>query len=70
MGEDRKERERRCLECCQQECKDKCFQECCCRDCRPCDEGGNGIWLIILIVVIYLIFCNDNNGKGLFGGLF
>ena len=29
------------------------------------------IWLILLLIVLYLIFCNDNNGRGgLFGGLF
>ena len=28
------------------------------------------IWLIILIVIIYCLFCNDGKGNGLLGGLF
>ena len=54
------------MECCQQECQDKCFKDCYCED---EDNGSNLIWLIILIVIIYCLFCNDNKG-GLFGGLF
>lgn len=70
MGEDRRENEKQCLECCNRNCREKCYDECCCPKDR-CDEGGSGIWLIILIIVIYLLFCNDNNGKGGFlGGLF
>lgn len=58
--------DRRCMDCCEQECKDKCFRECCCRD----EGGSNLIWIIILIVIIYCLFCGDNRGGGLFGGLF
>ena len=54
------------MECCQQECQDKCFKDCYCKD---EDNGSNLIWLIILIVIIYCLFCNDNKGR-LFGGLF
>ena len=54
------------MDCCQKVCEDKCFRECCCRD----NDGGSGIWLIILIIVIYCLFCNDNRSGGLFGGLF
>ena len=54
------------MDCCQKDCEDKCFRECCCRD----NDGGSGIWLIILIIVIYCLFCNDNRSGGLFGGLF
>ena len=73
-----------CMECCEEECRKKCcpppecppdYPKCppgCRPECqKPCNEGRSGIWLIILIVVIYLLFCNDNNGRGgLFGGLF
>ena len=49
--------ERRCMDCCEQDCKDKCFKECYCND----DNNGNNlIWLIILIVIIYCLFCGDN----------
>ena len=43
------------MECCQQECQDKCFKDCYCKD---EDNGSNLIWLIILIVIIYCLFCN------------
>lgn len=58
----------RCMDCCEQECKDKCYRECCCHNDNDC--GNNGIWLIILLIIIYCLFCNDNKGGGLFGGLF
>lgn len=61
-------------------CCDPCRPDDCCRPCDPCRQcdpccdpcgnDNNGIWLLILIIVIYLIFCNDNKGGGLFGGLF
>lgn len=59
-------------------CCDPCrpCEPCCepcdpCKPCNPCcDENNNGIWLLFLLVIIYLIFCNDNKGGGLFGGLF
>lgn len=70
--------EQRCLDCCERECKDKCFQKCCCdRDRDRCDrdfcddDGGNIIWLLIILLVVYCLFCNNNNRRGgLFGGLF
>ncbi len=77
--------EQRCLECCERECKDKCFQKCCCdRDRDRCDwdrdrcdrdfcddDGVNMIWLLIILLVVYCLFCNNNNRRGgLFGGLF
>lgn len=61
---------------CPQPCPPPCPPEPCCPPPAPpcgCNEGsGSGIWLIILIAVIYLLFCNnDRNGNGgLFGGLF
>lgn len=54
-------------ECCQQDCRDRCFKECCGHD---CDNNGNIIWIIVLIIIIYCLFCNDGKGGGLFGGLF
>ena len=56
----------RYMDCCEQECKEKCMKDCYCHN----DTDGNLIWLIILIVIIYCLFCNDNKGGGLFGGLF
>ena len=86
MGEQRDYRgpqsPKQCMECCEAECREQCRQKCCCppppQDCppRPCQNacnegGGSGIWLILLLIVLYPIFCNDNNGRGgLFGGLF
>ena len=59
--------ERRCMDCCEQDCRDKCFKVCYCND---DNNGSNLIWLIILIVIIYCLFCGDNKNGGLFGGLF
>ena len=77
--------EQRCLDCCERECKDKCFQKCCCdrdRDRDRCDwdrdrcdrdfcddDGGNIIWILIVLLVVYCLFCNNRKG-GIFGGLF
>ena len=68
--------EQRCLDCCERECKDKCFQKCCCdRGHDRCDrdfcddDGGNIIWLLIVLLVVYCLFCNNRKG-GIFGGLF
>lgn len=49
--------------------------ECCCRPVNCCNDndGENGLGIIILLVVLYFLFCSgDNNGRGggLFGGLF
>ena len=63
MGDDR-----RFGDCCDNDFRDKCHRDCCDKCC--CDNGGNGIWMIILIIVIFCLFCGDNNGSGLFGGLF
>ena len=57
-------------ECCEREClrdcKEKCFDECYC-------DNNNGINIIWILVILYLLFCCNNNGHGrggLFGGLF
>ncbi|MGN0736182.1 MAG: hypothetical protein ACI4LP_10300 [Anaerovoracaceae bacterium] len=53
---------------------DRRFGDCCeprCCEPRCCDDNDNGsnIWLLILLIIIFCIFCGDNKG-GLFGGLF
>ncbi len=58
----------RCRDCCERDCirdcKEKCYQECC------CDNGG-GPSIIWILVILYLLFCSNGNGRGgLFGGLF
>ena len=67
MGDDR-----RFGDCCDNDFRDRCHRDCCdkCCDKCCCDNGGNGIWMIILIIVILCLFCGDNNSGGLFGGLF
>jgi hypothetical protein len=58
--------ERECCERdCMRDCKEKCFDECYCER----DSGINIIWIL---VILYLVFCNKDCGKGggLFGGLF
>ena len=53
---------------------DRRFGDCCeprCCEPRCCDDNDNGsnIWLLILLIIIFCVFCGDNKG-GLFGGLF
>lgn len=60
-----------CKPCCEPHCE--CGHDCCCHSQSSCGNdlfGGFGI--IILLAVLYLLFCNgDNNGRGgLLGGLF
>ena len=70
--------EQRCLECCERDCKDRCFQKCCCerercdRDRDFCDEeNGSIIGLLVLLLVVYCLFCSNRDGRGGFlGGLF
>ncbi|MBE6030725.1 MAG: hypothetical protein E7225_03895 [Clostridiales bacterium] len=69
MGDDRCDRRdygRDCIECCERDCREKCYRDCC------CDNGNGGISIIWILIILYLLFCNnDNNGRGgLFGGLF
>ncbi|MBQ2747721.1 MAG: hypothetical protein IJP24_06520 [Firmicutes bacterium] len=72
MGDDRCDRRDfgRDIDCCERECirecKDRCYRDCC------CDNNGSGLSIIWILVILYLLFCNnDNNGRGgLFGGLF
>ncbi|MCI6012834.1 MAG: hypothetical protein MRZ97_08610 [Firmicutes bacterium] len=72
------EDEKKCLACCEKECRDHCFQKCCCdrdrdrdRDRDICDEDGGSIFgLLILLLVVYCLFCSNNRRGGLFGGLF
>lgn len=58
--------ERRQLECCEKECQEKCVRDCYCND----NNGGNGVLLLFLLIIVYCIFCSDNKNGGLFGGLF
>lgn len=55
------------MECCEKECihdcREKCFQECYC-------DNNSGWGILILLIVLYLLFCNNNGKGGLFGGLF
>ena len=69
--------ENRCMECCERECREQCWQKCCGKnDCdwhNACceDDGGNLIGLLLLLLVLYCLFCNNGNGRGgLLGGLF
>ena len=68
------EDEKKCLACCEKECRDHCFQKCCCdrdRDRDICDEDGGSIFgLLIFLLVVYCLFCSNNRRGGLFGGLF
>lgn len=57
----------RYMDCCEQECKEKCVRDCYCHN---DNDNNNLIWMIILVVIIYCLFCNDGKGGGLFGGLF
>lgn len=58
-------------DCCepQRDCCDR-PQHCC--ESRCCDNDGGNIWgILILLAVIYFLFCGNNEkGGGLFGGLF
>ena len=44
----------------------------CCRTQNCCSDSGNGLGILILLVVLYFLFCGNDNrgGGGLFGGLF
>ena len=65
MGDDH-----RGMECCERDCvkdcRDRCLKECYCEE----ENDNNIIGLILLILVIYCLFCNGNGKGGLFGGLF
>ena len=64
--------ERRFGDCCDNDFRDKCRRDCCDKCCDKCccdNDNGSGIWMLILIIVIFCLFCGDNKG-GLFGGLF
>ena len=67
--------EQRCMECCERDCRQQCWEKCCCQnECRHdcCDEeGGNLIGLLLLLLVVYCLFCSNGHGRGgLLGGLF
>ena len=51
----------RCRDCCERDCirdcKEKCYQECC------CDNGG-GLSIIWILVILYLLFRSNGNGRG------
>ncbi|MEE0741742.1 MAG: hypothetical protein ACLRWH_15035 [Emergencia sp.] len=55
-----------CGDCCEQE------RDCCCRPQNNCcNDSGSNWGILILLIVLYCLFCgNDNRGGGLFGGLF
>ena len=53
------------MDCCEQECRDRCARECC-----EENSGGNLIWIISLIVIGYCLLTSDNKNGGLLGGLF
>ena len=63
-----------CCEPCEPCCEPA--PECCCvrpqNNCCCNIDCGSGLGFLILLVVLYFLFCgNDNNrGGGLFGGLF
>ncbi|MCI5687480.1 hypothetical protein AALA24_04745 [Anaerovoracaceae bacterium 42-11] len=64
-------------DCCCEPCEPCCepAPQCCCvppqNNCCN-NDSGNGLGILILLVVLYFLFCgNDGNrGGGLFGGLF
>ncbi|MBR5128925.1 MAG: hypothetical protein IKU67_02620 [Firmicutes bacterium] len=58
--------DRRRLECCVNECQEKCVRDCYCND----NNGGNGILLLFFLILIYCFLCSDGKNGGLFGGLF
>lgn len=67
--------EQRCLECCERDCQNRCFQKCCCddrcdKDFCDHDDGGSIIGLLVLLLVVYCLFCNNSGKGGLLGGLF
>ena len=66
MGDDCRHDELRRLECCEQECHDRCVRDCYCHD----NNGGNGILLLFFLILAYCFLCNDGKNGGLFGGLF
>lgn len=60
MGDDNRR------ECCEKECRDRCFQECLCDN----GSGTNIIWILIILYLLFC-FCGGGGGKGgLLGGLF
>ncbi|MGN0659450.1 MAG: hypothetical protein ACI4LA_07580 [Emergencia sp.] len=63
----RKDRDDCCDDCC---CERR--NDCCCRSQCCCDGNDGNIWgILILLFVLWLLFCNnDGKGGGLFGGLF
>lgn len=69
MGDDCRHDDYRRLECCEQECKEKCVRDCYCNDYNNC-SNSNGVLLLFLLILVYCIFCGDNKNGGLFGGLF
>lgn len=50
-------------------CQPMCGRPCCYEP--KCDNDGlGGLGIIIILIVLYFLFCNDNNKGGLLGGLF
>ncbi len=63
-------------DCCEPCCEPhhECSHDCCCRSQNNCGgDAFGGFGIIILLAVLYLLFCSgdNNNGRGgLLGGLF
>ncbi|HKM28271.1 MAG TPA: hypothetical protein VJY37_01155 [Anaerovoracaceae bacterium] len=52
----------KCYDKCQDRCRDKCYDDCC--------DDNNSWGILILLIVLYLLFCNNNGKGGFLGGLF
>ena len=57
-----------CCDCCEPK------HDCCCSPQQNCcSDAGSGWGILILLLVLYFLFCGNNDGGrngGLFGGLF
>ncbi len=64
------------MECCQQECEEKCVKDCYCNNnngCGICNavNGQSSNWvLLILLFLLIMCLCSDDRNGGFLGGLF